>query len=268
MARYRVKARQGQFFYRQAGPAGAAPAMVHIHGFGISGSYLLPTAGLLTNEFDTYVPDLPGFGRSPGPPKPMSIIELGDSVISFLDSVGLETATLVGNSMGCPVIARAMQRHPDRVDRAILVSPAGGLHNRPIGRGLAQLAVDGLREPPSLIKVAGPDYARFGLVNGLRLFNEMTKSPTIKILQELNTPMLLVLGSRDPLQPERQRIDDLASAVGGNAGIVWLHGPAHAINFSHPEQLSQVIRTYMNDPTLPRSDALPGNAEILVRAQR
>lgn len=265
-----MTARRGQFFYRQAGPGGPAPAMVHIHGFGISGSYLLPTAGLLTDKFDTYVPDLPGFGRTPGPAKPMSIIELGDSVISFLDSVGLERATLVGNSMGCPIIARAMQRHPDRIERAILVSPAGGLHNRPIGRGLAQLAVDGLREPPSLIKVAGPDYARFGLVNGLRLFNEMTKSPTIEILHELNTPMLLVVGSKDPLQPERQRIEGLANAAGGrgNAGIVWLHGPAHAINFSHPEQLSQVIRTYMKDPTLANSDALPDNAEILMRAKR
>lgn len=270
MAKDRITAQQGEFFYRHAGPDQSAPAVVHIHGFGISGSYLLPTAALLTDEFDTYVPDLPGFGRTPGPARPMSIIELGDAVIRFLDSVGLEKATLVGNSMGCPVIGRAAERHPDRVERAILVSPAGGMHNRPIGRGLAQLAIDGLREPPSLVKVAGPDYARFGLINGLRLFSEMTKSPTIKIVRELDTPFLLVAGSGDPLLPPRKRIDELAAAVQarGNVAIVWLDGPAHAINFSHPDQLAQVIRAYLHDPSLSSSADLPANAEVLAHAQR
>lgn len=66
----RVRAREGEFFYRFAGPGGDAPTMVHIHGFGISGSYLLPTAALLTDTFNTYVPDLPGYGRTPGPANP------------------------------------------------------------------------------------------------------------------------------------------------------------------------------------------------------
>lgn len=270
MAKDRLSAQPGEFFYRHAGPDRPASAMIHIHGFGISGSYLLPTAALLTDEFDTYVPDLPGFGRTPGPAKPLSIIDLGDAVISFLDSVGLEKATLVGNSMGCPVIGRAVERHPDRVERAILVSPAGGMHNRPVGRGLVQLAIDGLREPPSLITVAGPDYARFGLINGLRLFSEMTKSPTIKILRELDTPFLVVAGSGDPLLPPRSRIDEFAAAVEarGNVGIVWLDGPAHAINFSHPDQLAQVIRAYMHDPSLPSGAVLPDNAEVLAHARR
>lgn len=269
MAEGRVRAREGEVFYRHAGPGSTAPAMVHIHGFGISGSYLLPTAALLTDEFDTYVPDLPGYGRSPGPKKPLGIIELGDAVIAFLDSVGLEKATLVGNSMGCPVIARAMERHPDRVERAVLVSPAGGLHNRPLGRGLAQLARDGLREPPSMVKVAGPDYLRFGLVNSVRLFLEMTQSPTIEILSRLDTPMLLVVGSRDPLLPPRSRIEELApvARAQGNVGIVWLDGPAHAINYSHPQELARVIRTYMHDPTLPEQAELPDDADVIVHPQ-
>ena len=207
MAEGRVRAREGEVFYRHAGPGSTAPAMVHIHGFGISGSYLLPTAALLTDEFDTYVPDLPERWQIPRAEETPGIIELGDAVIAFLDSVGLEKATLVGNSMGCPVIARAMERHPDRVERAVLVSPLAAC-NRPLGRGLAQLARDGLREPPSMVKVAGPDYLRFGLVNSVRLFLEMTQSPTIEILSRLDTPMLLVVGSRDPLLPPRSRVEE------------------------------------------------------------
>ena len=144
------------------------------------------------------------------------------------------------------------------------------MHNLQIGRGLAQLAIDGLREPPSLVKVAGPDYAKFGLINGLRLFSEMTKSPTIKIVRELDTPFLLVAGSGDPLLPPRKRIDELAAAVQarGNVASVWLDGPAHAINFSHPDQLAQVIRAYLHDPSLSSSADLPANAEVLAHGQR
>lgn len=241
-----------------------APAMVHVHGFAISGSYLLPTAALLTDEFDTYVPDLPGYGRTPGPRKALGIYDLSDALIRFLDSVGLERATLVGNSMGCPVIGRAAERHPDRVERAILVSPAGGLHNRPLGRGLSQLARDGAFEPPSLLKVAGPDYLRFGAINAVRLFSEMTQSPTIRLLETIDTPVLLVAGSRDPLIAKRERLEQLAPILSarGNVSVVWLNKAAHAINYSHPAELAAVIRAYMHDATL-RSQPLPEVAEVL-----
>jgi pimeloyl-ACP methyl ester carboxylesterase len=51
-------------FYRESQNPPDAPVMMHLHGFGLSGRYLLPTAELLQDEFHTYVPDLPGYGRS------------------------------------------------------------------------------------------------------------------------------------------------------------------------------------------------------------
>ncbi len=52
-------------FYRESPRPSRDPrVMAHVHGFGLSGRYLLPTAEMLAEEFHTYVPDLPGFGRS------------------------------------------------------------------------------------------------------------------------------------------------------------------------------------------------------------
>ena len=51
------------FYRRSVGPADAVP-ILHVHGFGISGSYLMPTARLLTGHAVNVVPDLPGYGRS------------------------------------------------------------------------------------------------------------------------------------------------------------------------------------------------------------
>ena len=59
--------------------------MMHLHGFGLSGRYLLPTAERLAGEFHTLVPDLPGFGRSGRPREPLDVTELAHAAAAFLD---------------------------------------------------------------------------------------------------------------------------------------------------------------------------------------
>ena len=108
--------------------------MMHLHGFGLSGRYLLPTAEALADEFHTLVPDLPGFGRSGNAIEPLTVEELAHAAAAFLDTQGIEKVTLVGNSMGCPVICEFGYSYPDRLERAILVSPAGGINNQPLPR--------------------------------------------------------------------------------------------------------------------------------------
>ena len=44
-----------------------APRIVLVHGIGVSGRYLMPTATRLAQIFRVYVPDLPGFGLSTKP---------------------------------------------------------------------------------------------------------------------------------------------------------------------------------------------------------
>ena len=141
--------------------------MMHLHGFGLSGRYLVPTAERLAGDFHTLVPDLPGFGRSGKALQPLDVPDLATRPPGSSTIVGLESATLVGNSMGCPVICEFAHHYPDRLDRAVLVSPAGGLHNQPLRRAVGQLAHDGVREPTRLMPVAVPDYLRFGIPSTL-----------------------------------------------------------------------------------------------------
>ena len=71
-----------------------APVMMHLHGFGLSGRYLLPTAEALADEFHTLVPDLPGFGRSGNAIEPLTVEELAHAAAAFLDTQGIEKVTL------------------------------------------------------------------------------------------------------------------------------------------------------------------------------
>jgi pimeloyl-ACP methyl ester carboxylesterase len=225
-----------------AAPAGATP-LIHVHGFGISGSYLIPTARLLAPYYPTYIPDLPGYGRSYKPKTTLTIPELGHAMAAYMDEMGIEKANFIGNSMGCLIIIEFAHAYPDRIGKVILVSPAGGPHNQPIYRGLPQLVRDSVREPIRMYQVAVPDYLKFGLLNCFRLFHAMVHFPTIERLIELNIPALIVVGAKDPLiSKERMKT---ALDVLPNLTMVFHTGAAHAVNYSHPEALASVARDFI-----------------------
>ena len=186
-------------------PVRRRDAIVHVHGFGISGTYLEPTAALLAPRHRTYVPDLPGMGRSMRPRRPLDLPGLARALMSYCDAVGVERATLVGNSLGCPIIVEVATAFPDRIEHAVLVSPAGGPNNQPLGRALRQMAVDGVREPMSMVPIAVRDYLRFGVLQSWSLFKAMTRYPTLERLPHLVMPTLVIAGDRDPLVRRRPR---------------------------------------------------------------
>ena len=225
-----------------------APPIVHVHGFAISGRYLEPTAACLAIHYPTYVPDLPGHGYSEKPSRPLAIPELAEALAGYLDAVGVPRAVILGNSSGCLVAAEFAHRYPDRTERAVLVSPAGGSHNRPLIRGMMQLARDGLREPPSLARIAVPDYVHFGLGNSIQAFRRMTRYPTLERLSHVPVPFLAVIGSRDPLVSESQM--DLILRSPADVDVVRHVDAAHAINFSHPETLARLVDAYLRGEPL------------------
>ncbi|MDR7186237.1 pimeloyl-ACP methyl ester carboxylesterase [Microbacterium trichothecenolyticum] len=250
-------------FYRESpNPTKDERVMAHVHGFGLSGRYLLPTAERLADEFHTYVPDLPGFGRSGKRKDMLDIPDLARAAVDFFDDRGVEKATLVGNSMGCPVIIEFAHRYPERIDRAVLVSPAGGLFNQPLRRAIKQLSQDAPREPVKMARVAVPDYVRFGVPSTMKMFRSLTQYPSLQRLLEMRIPTLVVLGQRDPLLPHAHRVDEIASQTDSHVLVVMLEGAAHAINFSHPGQLAHVIRHFMDDLPIENDPAWPGHVRL------
>ena len=222
-----------------AGPE--AEAIVHVHGFGISGTYLEPTAARLAPRHRTFVPDLPGMGRSMRPDQPLDVAGLARALVSYCDAVGVERATFVGNSLGCPIIIEVATTFPDRIERAVLVSPAGGPNNQPLGRALWQMAADSLREPVSMLPIAVRDYLRFGVYRGWSLFRAMTRYPTLERVRNLLVPTLVIAGERDPLV----RIDR-AHVFAGLPYIDAVQVPgAHALNYSSPALIAALIEAHL-----------------------
>ncbi|ROS30783.1 alpha/beta fold hydrolase [Cellulomonas sp. PhB150] len=249
--------------YRVSSTVADAVPIVHVHGFAISGSYLMPTARRLAHRATNVVPDLPGYGRSERRAATLGIPALASALVEILDALELERVVLVGNSMGCPVVLEVAHMSPDRVDRVVLVSPAGGVHNQPLRRAIGQLATDGLRESPRMARVAVPDYLRFGPVNTFNLFSELTRFPSLERLLHTPVPALAVIGSRDPFMAPPYRIREVGRQAPDHITVALIEGAAHAINFSHPGELAHVIESWLDGIEIVDDPDEPGFTRVL-----
>lgn len=252
----------GRIFYRR-GPVTTGVPLVHIHGFGISGTYLMPTARRLAARGTTIVPDLPGYGRSDRPARALPIPALAHCTTGILDALELDRAVLIGNSMGSVIALEIAHEAPERVHRLVLVSPAGGRQNQPLRRALGQLAVDAVRESPRMARVAVPDYLHFGPANAFSLFSQLTRFPALDRLITTPVPTLAVLGDRDPLMPGPQRVRELRLASPDHVDVVLIEGAAHSINFSHPGELASVISAWLDGREVVDDPLEPGRARAL-----
>jgi pimeloyl-ACP methyl ester carboxylesterase len=255
---------QGRPVFVRRGPEvpGSTP-IVHVHGFAVSGSYLLPTAAALAHRATTLVPDLPGYGRSPAWGHALGISSLAWALLEILDRLDVERAVLAGNSMGGPVCLEVAHSAPERVAGVVLASPAGGLHNQPLGRALAQLVRDVRRENPRMVRVVLPDYLRFGPLNALQLFGELTRFPSMERVLRTPVPTLAVIGSRDPLMPPLWRVREVGRLAPPHLTIAVIEGAAHAMNFSHPGELAHVIGCWLDGREITDDPGQPGVARIM-----
>ncbi|MGH2905300.1 MAG: alpha/beta fold hydrolase [Solirubrobacterales bacterium] len=115
---------QDQIEYVEYG-AVDAPPLILIHGLAASWQCWLENIPALARDFRVIAIDLPGFGRSKMPRDQISIPGYARVVAELMDSLGIERASLIGNSMGGQTSLRFALDYPERVERVILVSPAG-----------------------------------------------------------------------------------------------------------------------------------------------
>ncbi|MEJ2372179.1 MAG: alpha/beta fold hydrolase [Gemmatimonadales bacterium] len=98
---------------------GDGEAVVLLHGFSLSAEANWSLTGLLDSlpqEYRMLALDQRGHGRSDKPHDPEAYgLEFVEDVIRLLDALEIETAHVVGYSMGGGVALRLAAHHPDRV---------------------------------------------------------------------------------------------------------------------------------------------------------
>ena len=100
------------------------PTLVFVHGAGLEHSAF----GLQSRYFgyhgrNVLAVDLPGHGRSEGPPL-STIGAMADWLFGVLDAQEIAAASIVGHSMGALVALEAANRRPERVERIACIGVA------------------------------------------------------------------------------------------------------------------------------------------------
>jgi 4,5:9,10-diseco-3-hydroxy-5,9,17-trioxoandrosta-1(10),2-diene-4-oate hydrolase len=103
---------------------GSGPPVLLLHGIASSVYTWKDVLPALAAHHDVVAMDLPGFGDS-AIPSPASGDRIARSVVGLMDRLGIARASIVGNSLGGAIAIAIAARRPDRVDRIVLLDPAG-----------------------------------------------------------------------------------------------------------------------------------------------
>jgi pimeloyl-ACP methyl ester carboxylesterase len=220
---------------------GSAPPVVLIHGFCQSSTYWAPTADLLAQRgVAAFAPDLPGFAASAKEAGPYTMAGLADALLHQLDRWKAEKVVLGGGSMGGVVAQHLALRHPERIERLLLVATGGVTANEALA--LEKVAVleagewneaavtpivDGFfYQRPAADKLAA--YRQIALAASPRAAVEAARSNalnrTLDRLGEIRVPTLIIQGRHDRARtPEhgaemRERISGSRLVVIEDAG--------------------------------------------------
>lgn len=104
---------------------GSGPPILFVHGHAGAWQNWLEQLPVLAASHRCVAVDLPGFGASPMPRDGVTISGYAVILDALMDELGLDSAVVVGNSMGGFIAAELAIRFPARVERLVLVSSAG-----------------------------------------------------------------------------------------------------------------------------------------------
>lgn len=149
--------------------ARSAPPLVLLHGGGPGASgwsnFGQNVAGLV-EHFRVIVLDQPGYGQSAKPIVTEGVWTFNAYVLrEVLDALDIERAHLVGNSLGGGTALKMALDYPDRVDRLVLMGPAGGALNM-----LSADPSEGLRAVFDFYRAPGPSLAKMQQIINLMSF--------------------------------------------------------------------------------------------------
>ena len=195
------------------------PTMVFIHGAGLDHSFF----GLQSRYFgyhgwNVLALDLPGHGRSAGPPV-ASIGGMAEWIFKFLDSISISKVSLVGHSMGALISVECAARQPTRIERIALAGVAypmkvsepfmdaarrndhAAYDMETIWGHAAQVPLGGNPNPG--MWMYGDSLARLRRLAPGVLYSDLKACDEYRLAGNVSCPTLFILGKRDVMTPPK-----------------------------------------------------------------
>jgi pimeloyl-ACP methyl ester carboxylesterase len=247
---------------------GSGPPLLLVHGFSASIYTWAEALPPLAARHDVVAVDLPGFGGSDVPAR-FDSNAAAELIARAMDALGLPRASLAGNSLGGALAAVTAARHPERVDKLILIDAAGynfaladrpamlrlagrvpasvlaALPRRPLTRlGLQQVFFDDTRVTPEKVEEYLAPAARPGAqAFAHRLLTEGDGFGLPAALRQVRAPTLVIWGADDAWIPVRDA-DRFVRDIPGARKVV-LPDCGHVPQEEKPEEVAKLILDFL-----------------------
>lgn len=222
---------------------GSGPPVVLVHGLAVSSRYFAPLIRELARTRTVIAPDLPGYGRSQTPTRPLGIPELADALDEWLEVAGVVPAPLVANSLGCQVAVDLAVRRPQRVSRLVLLGPTMDPSAPTILRQAARLVLDTLREPPGLRVAETIDYLRMGPRRTIATARLALADPFAEKARRVPHPALVVRSGRDAIISQAWAERVARALPDGRLAVI--PGEPHAAHWSAAREVARVVEEFL-----------------------
>ena len=240
----------------------SAPPLLFSNSLGTTLEMWDPQVAAVATRFRLVRYDRRGNGRSPVPPGPYSIEDLGRDALDLLDDLGLARVSFCGLSIGGMVGMWLASEEPERVDRLVLCSTAPTLPPREQwleraatvrAQGVAAIADAALERwftplaPGSLVEtfrtmlVETPAEGYAGCCEALADLDLRDR------LAAIEAPTLVVTGAEDPVAPPEAG-ERLAASIAG-ARHVTIDGARHIANAEQPSTFTEHVLAHLTEET-------------------
>lgn len=213
---------------------GAGKPLILLHG-GIDPDSFGGNLAKLAKGRQVIAPHLQAHGRTPDTDRPLRSETMGDDIAALIGHLNLGKADVMGYSLGASVALQTAIRHPDVVDRLVLVSaamkqdgfyPEGVAAFKQLETNAATLG-DSVKASP-----LGQTYPNVDWTNLFRKVGDLTKRPFdwSADVAKLKARTLLVYADADDIRPEH--MVEFWKALGGgqrDAGIDGSQRPANQL---------------------------------------
>jgi len=245
---------------RYAKRGAGTETIVLVHGFGGDLDNWLFNIDTLAAKASVYALDLPGHGQSTKKLSEPSLAALSSALTGFMDAVGVDSAHLVGHSMGGAVVLQTALSTPERVKSLTLVCSAG------LGQEINGAYIDGfvaaatrrelkpvleqLFDNPGLVsRQLVDDLLKYKRLDGVsealaslaaNLFANGRQTGVLAgDIDRVPQPVQVVWGANDKIIPSSH------ATILGKAGVEVIDGAGHMVQMEKPNRVNELILAHV-----------------------
>jgi 2-hydroxy-6-oxonona-2,4-dienedioate hydrolase len=224
--------------------SGAGPVAVLAAGLGLSSEFYADSyRRFAAAGVRLVVPDLPGWGRTPGRLTGISPGDTAEFLESFSGALGLPPAIWIGHSLGAQAVSELARVRPERVRGLVLVGPTGRDRHRELLRQVGALALEATRISRHTFAGVLQDYLRTPPQRYLGTWLRHGGHSLAAALSEVQCPTLILAGDRDPVCTAAF-VDRLATVL-PRGEVAWVRGGTHALPRGCPDEFAGLATEFV-----------------------